>query len=295
MGPLHAVTILIADGNNICMRSIHAMERSGLSVNGVPTGPLLVFINSVSRHIREEKPDRMVVCWDSGPSAFRMALDPNYKAHRKQFSVEAEESKHSSFSLAKEFLALANIHQVERPGFEADDLIAAYIASRAGERSVILSSDKDFLQLIDHQVDQVRLSSGGAETDRWTEDRVREEYGCEPRHLALAMALAGDVSDGVPGVPGFGMKTAIKVLAKSGWDLAAVEHPKVSAHRDQVDLSLQLVDLLTPVIEMPSVPEFDPTVPGSALYEQFIQFLTRYRMDSIKAKVFTNTLWKEPS
>lgn len=291
------MTTLIVDGNNVVMRAIHAMARSPLSADGVATGPLLVFINSISRHVREEQPDKVVVCWDSGPSEFRVALDPAYKAHRAQADPAFDEAKRTHFGLAKEFLALANIHQVERPGYEADDLIAWYWwATPREEKTVILSSDKDFLQLVDRSTEQVRLSAGGAPTDRWTLERVREEFGCEPDQLALAMALAGDASDGVPGVPRFGMKTAIKHLTKHEWDLdAAIEHPKVVEHRDQVEVALQLVDLRTPRPELvlPTVPVFSPTISGSVLYEGMMEYLVRYRMDSIKARVHTNTLWRD--
>jgi 5'-3' exonuclease len=273
------------------------MARTSLSADGVNTGPLMVFINTLSRHVREEDPDRLVVCWDGGRSAFRVALYPEYKANRLQApDPEFDERKRGTFALAREFLALSGIHQIDRPGFEADDLISWYVHHRpAGERAVILSSDKDFLQLLCDEVEQVRLSSGGADTDRWTVQRVREEHGCEPEHLALAMALAGDISDGVPGVPRFGMKTALKNLAKSGWSLDAVEHPAVREHWGQVQVALRLVDLRTPPegLALPELPMFEPTDPSSAMYEGLLSFLTRYRLESVRQRLYVGGLWKE--
>ena len=290
---------LLFDGNNLAMRSIHAMARSGLSADGVHTGPLYVFINSLTRHIREEDPDSVVVCWDSGVSDFRTQIDPGYKAHRKQATPEQDAEKRSHFGLMKEFLSLANIHQVERPGFEADDLIAYYAAEQRKARryTVILSSDHDFLQLLDDMTSQVRFSSSDTPTDRWTAERVEGEHGCTPEQFGLAMALAGDPGDGVPGVPGFGMKTALKHLRVADFDLDSIEHPKVLEHREQIDRARLLTDLRTPhaSIELPPLPEFHPTRPGDALYEEYIRFLTRYRMQKIKDRVFNHTLWKEES
>lgn len=288
-----AKTLLI-DGNNAAMRGIHAMARSGLSADGVATGPLLAFINSLSRHVREERPDRVVVCWDAGPSEFRVALAPNYKAHRKQPDPAMDETKRTAFGLMKEFLSLAGVHQVERHGFEADDLIAYYVHHRPlGDSAVIVSGDKDFLQLVGPRVEQVRLSAGGAPTDRWTRQRIVDEYGCEPSHLALAMALAGDATDGVPGVPRFGMKTAIKTLAKFGWDLDAIDHPTVTEYKEQVATSLLLVDLRSPRrdLTLPPIPAWNPTRLGDLLFQDLVMWLVRYEMSTIKQKVYSDTLW----
>lgn len=290
------MTTLIADGNNLVMRGIHAMARRGLGADGVATGPLLVVINSLSRHIREERPDKVVVCWDNGPSAFRLALYPEYKAHRSTVDPAMDEAKRNTFGLVKEFLSLAGVHHLDRPGFEADDLISYYVSRREpGERVVILSSDKDFLQLLDDDVEQVRLSAGGAPTDRWTRQRVIEEYGTEPQHLALAMALAGDVSDGVPGVRGYGMKTAIKRLSQAGWSLEQIKHESVRDNWDQVQTSLRLVDLREPHPDMvlPSLPPFEPTRPDSALFEALVAFLVRYELESVRGRVYAGGLWRE--
>lgn len=296
------MTHLLVDGNNLAMRSIHAMARSGLSADGVATGPLLVFVNGLSRLVREESPARLVVCWDRGPSAMRTALYPAYKAHRQVADHEADEHKRTAFGLMKEFCALAGLHQIDRDGYEADDLIAWYCwGAPITTTTVIASSDKDFLQLLDNGshtgkvVEQVRLSSGGAETDRWTSQRVQDEYGCNPWRLTDAMALAGDTSDGIPGVPRFGMKTAIKVLAKADWDLDAVNHPKVVELRDQVEVARRLVDLCTPPegLHLPPLPPFEPTRPGTALWQPLLSFLQRYQLETIKARLYEDALWHD--
>lgn len=292
------MTTLLVDANNVAMRAVHAMARSGLtSDQGVATGPLLAFVNTLSKHIREERPDRVVVCWDGGRSTHRVDLDADYKAHRLAMEPDQEDIKEGVFALAKEFCSLANLHHVERPGIEADDLIAYYAYQNPiGARAVILSSDKDFLQLVDRDVEQVRLSSAGTPTDRWTYDRVVEEHGCAPHYLALALALAGDTSDNVPGVPRFGMKTAIKELGKVGWDFDRLleEHPRASEHAERARLNLSLVDLRKPLagLTLPALPLFNPTQPGGVLYPHLSSFLKRYQMNSIQARLNDGSLWK---
>lgn len=291
------MTALLVDGNNVLVRAIHAMSRTGLRAGEVPTGPLLAFINTLRRHIVEERPDRVVVCWDGGKSQHRLALDPAYKGQRNP-SPEFEEVKEGAYDLAKTFLTLANVHHVEVRGYEGDDLIAYYWRYHRplDDMLVILSSDKDFMQLlVPGQVEQVRLGSYDTPTDRWTHQRVVNEMGCEPRNLADAMALAGDSSDNIPGVPRFGMKTAIKTLGKHHWDLDQAIHfdERLHDHRDRIALNRKLVDLreIPGDLSMSPLPPFEPTLPGHVLYGELLKFLTRYQMESIKTRLYEHTLW----
>lgn len=275
------------------------MARSGLSdADGVPTGPLLAFINTISKHIKEEQPRSVAVCWDGGRSERRVSASPEYKATRVDGPAEVEDVKHGVFALAKEFCTLAGLHHVEVRGYEADDLIALYWRQRnPGERAVIVSSDKDFLQLVDERVDQVRLSSAGTPTDRWTKQRVIEEYGCHPRSLTYALALAGDVSDNVIGIRGFGMKTAIKTLNKydeGDWQ-SVLADPKVAPFAEQVNLNLTLVDLRNmhdANLRLPALPSWSPTAPGSVMYEHLLSFLTKHQMKGVTSRLIDGSLWR---
>lgn len=295
--------LMVVDGNNLVMRAIFAMSKSGLNHNGAETGPLLAFINSLSRHIAEEQPTHVVVCWDSGRSTFRLELDPNYKIGRRtdtplarELARAQDDLKSDTFSLCKEFLTLADVFQYHQPGFEADDLVAAYcqdVWSRPEWTAVVISSDKDFLQLLSPRVYQIRMSTGKAEADRWDVDRVRSDIGCEPYQVPYAMALAGDAGDDVPGVKGFGMKTAIKHLNKHGWDLEAVDHPRVVEARDQVRRAFALVDLRTPRsdVEVPPVPKFGPVTKWDEKAVGFTEFLELYAMETTKRRWMAGTLW----
>ena len=295
---------LIVDGPNMVYRSIHAARKMDLSVHGVNTGPLTLFIGLITRYVREVKPDRMVVCWDGGRSIFRTALDPDYKGARVEHDVQEHEDPMRPFGMAKEFLSLANIHHVEHHGVEADDIIAAYIRhdailrGRPGEvpqEYLILSGDKDMGQLITDHVTQIRFGD-----DRpWDIARVEEHYGCPPWHLPVVMSLTGDDIDGVAGVKGVATKTAVKLLKPVDFDLdALLQNPPraVQGYEERIRLNLRLVSLLEPLegLSVGPVPLFEPTVPGSFMAEEFEAFLARFEMKSVLSKWREGTLWTNP-
>jgi DNA polymerase-1 len=285
--------VMILDGTNLLMRAVFASRGSAMEAAGVSTGALVVFVNGLSRLVRDEEPDRLVVCWDSGRSRFRTALDPGYKANRKVPTPDFEDYRRASRGLVRQFLSLAGIHHVDRPDTEADDLVAAYwrVHRVLGDRVVIVSSDKDFLQLLEPGVEQVRLSSADTPTDRWDHDRVVAEYGCDPSRLPLVMALTGDASDAVPGVHGFGPKKAVKALALAEWELGRIPHESVVSQIDRVRLNLRLVDLRHPREQVGVAPEFAPTGFTDAIWPGLIDFVVHYQLASIEKRLYAGTLW----
>jgi 5'-3' exonuclease len=283
---------LVVDGNNIAMRSIKAAERKEMSAGDQPTGGLHFFILTLSRYIRETNPDSVVVCWDGGRSTFRSQLYPAYKAAR----AEQQEMSKSQFKLMKEFLTLANIHHVQHQGVEGDDLVAAYWRRKASdEQIVILSGDKDFLQLLDGWTEQIRPAGGLDPNERWTANRVRSEMGCTPEQVPLLMALMGDIGDGIPGVPGYGPKKALKALAQYGWDLDALlaGEPKLFNFRDDVRTFLRLVSLREGDVTVPEPPSFKPTTPASVMGNDLKRFFDIYQLRSHRAHWVEGSLWSQ--
>lgn len=285
--------VLALDGNNLAMRSMFAMSRSGLSDDqGVPTGALLSFVNTFSKYIREEKPTHVVVAWDTGSSERREAIDVGYKANRNSKPTQT----HAAFSLVHDFLALSNIYQIRRTGLEADDLIAFYWRKRkVDDEFVILSSDKDFLQLLDTGVEQIRFSSAGTDTDRWTKERFCQAYGFLPEQMPYVHAMMGDTSDNVLGIPGIGPKKAAKIMEDSGWDWnQALGNKKVTQWADLVSKNLELVDLRSEreVLRVdPNLPRFAPTDASSPMFVQLVAFLDSHQMSRIKSHLMLGTLW----
>lgn len=289
--------ILLVDANNLFMRAWFATQHEAMTADGESTAAMVVFTNTLTRHIREELPERVVVCWDGGASEYRSRLLSSYKANRKEKQEGGRVARERQ--QVKEFLALSNIFQVERPGIEADDLIAKYWHD-AGEDVVIVSEDKDFLMLAGrvgrtperHHCTVVR-STG----ERWGGSQVFNKFNTHPQDLPSIMALTGDASDNVIGVPGIGPVKAVQLLSEAGWDLRAIEDPRVREMLPQVLMNRVLVNLRLPLpgLELPAPPYFAPTRSGSALYPELMAFLERYQLKGLTARLMTATLWDDGS
>lgn len=287
---------LLIDGNNLLVRSVRAMQATGLSADGVATGPLVSFINSLAKYVRSVNPDIVVVCWDGGRSRFRTEIFPEYKAGRAEQPSEAREFQDSAFALAKEFLALANIHQVQMQGYEADDLIARYWKMTILTPMVIVSGDKDLLQLV---TDEVSVARPGQAEEYWDLARTTDGLGCTPGQWTNVLALAGDSSDGIPGVPRVGVKTAIKDLAKHRWlihELILHGHPRYREYEDRIAMNLKLVDLrdllLPGLRDLQEPPFFRPTAEGDILWEDLLAMLDRLKMASIGTQMRIGNFWQ---
>jgi DNA polymerase-1 len=285
---------LLIDGNNILVRAVKATENSTMrSEDGVDTSAFVVFVRTISRYIRQEKPYRVMVCWDSGP-VWRNQIYPDYKANRPQVT---DDYRRITRSLVREFLGLAGVPWTYHPGFEADDLIAA-MWRYAKAPVAILSDDKDLSQLVGpnpngYLCTQIRVSSG----DRWDEAAVLDHFGCTPAQLPAVLSLWGDTSDNIPGVRGIGVKFAVKHMAAAGWDLAAVEHKGIAEARDKGEIALyrQLVDLRDAPYETAStgdISPFMPVTPGpDAAWQALWQFLDRYQLREIQRRLLAGELW----
>jgi len=283
------VTLLLVDANNLFARAWHATRTEAMTADGESTAALVVFTNILLRHIREEQPDRVAVCWDGGGSHYRSNLLPTYKAHRR--TATSMRSSRERF-LVKEFLSLAGVFHTERPGVEADDLIAKYWHD-AEEKIVLVSEDKDFLQLAvwnPNGYDCEVLRSTG---ERWNRFTVQDKYGIPPEWLPTWMALVGDTSDNIPGVPGIGPVKATQLVREARGDLESIEDPKVRENLPQARLSRVLVNLRLPLpgLEVPPPPRFHPTGMRSPVHDALIEFLERYELKQLLARAMTGTLW----
>jgi 5'-3' exonuclease len=304
------VKLLAVDGNNLLMRALHATKRASLTAHGVPTGPLLAFVNSLAKHIREEEPTHVGVAWDGAGRGIRREIDDDYKATRRAAPDAEHELKESSFALAREFCELAGIFQVGygEGGVEADDIIADWwrdwIVEYARGSFVILSSDKDLLQLVDRAtVEQIRLSSASAPTDRWDAARVREHYGVPVRLLPAILAIAGDSSDNIVGVHGIGPKKAAKALTECGFNFERCIAERWPDEQEQLAANYQLTNLRDSWPHVQKRPEQPPqamlTGRGDprfdARWPRLIAFLDQYDLVSVKTNLVARKLWSQDS
>ena len=205
---------MIIDGLNMFLRSYIVVPQ--LSKDGEPIGGTTGFLKSLQKLTREVKPDKVVVCWDGrGGSRKRKQKNPNYKEGRKpirlnrSFKVlnEEQEKENKVWQLHRTVAYLNNfpVIQTLADEVEADDIIS-YICRYSqyrDEQKVIVSSDKDFFQLLDDNTILYRPVQKVIHNRK----SIIEEYGIHPNNFALARAVVGDKSDNLDGVPGIGLKT----------------------------------------------------------------------------------------
>jgi DNA polymerase I len=207
---------LLIDGYNLMYRCFFATPILTRS-DGLPTNALHGWIKSLWRLIDQHKPDAIVVFFDLGGSQDRLALHPEYKAQRKEMPAELAQQI-EPIKLLSAFLGLA---VVEQQGVESDDLLASYAVQRAalGDEVLIVSSDKDFAQIVNDKI-KILLPPPSAQPKLgWRildEDGVQEKFGVKPEQIADYLALMGDTSDNIPGLTGVGPKTAAKWLNRFG-------------------------------------------------------------------------------
>ena len=203
--------IILVDGNNLLFRSYYATAYSGnfmKNSKGFPTNALYGFTNMINKIINEECPTYMIVAFDKGKT-FRHEKYEQYKDGR----IEMPDELKVQFPLAKELLTNMGIKYYECDNYEADDIIgtfAKYCDEEDDFIGTIVSSDKDLLQLISHDVDIKLLKQ--KDYIRYNEKSFKEAYGIEPINIIDLKALMGDSSDNIPGVKGIGEKTALKLL-----------------------------------------------------------------------------------
>lgn len=292
---------LLVDGNNILARSVHASKsgKAEMSVAGVNTSALLLFINQISRYVKIVEPTHVLVCWDKGHTK-RDEIHPGYKATRVKHESDEDEAE-TPWGQAREFCTWAGIPHLALGGWEADDLIASVCVSRPDIDKVILSGDKDLLQLVDETTTQIRPP----DAEQWTIQTVWGKFGVRPEHLPHYLALVGDPGDCVPGVAGIGPKKAVKRLEEADWVWERALESLSPEQADQATMSRSLVDLRHPsfalhveglAMVVPKLQPFIPTTPGSMLWMPFLDFLERWQMKSVQQRVVDGTLWqKDPA
>jgi DNA polymerase-1 len=203
--------LLIIDGHAYAYRAFHAI-RSLRSPSGEPTNAIYGFVKMLAKMRAAIGPTHLIVVWDGGLSAERIAALPEYKAQRPEMPDDLKPQLDEIIS----YLKAAGVASFCGEGVEADDYIAclARHAADAGMAVVIASADKDFMQLVS---DRVGLLNPGDKSEAvWTDEQVRAKTGVEPSQIVDWLSLIGDSVDNIPGVRGVGPKTAADLLNQFG-------------------------------------------------------------------------------
>jgi len=204
---------MILDGNSLIHRAFYAIPLLTTS-EGLFTNAVYGFVNMLLKILSNEQPACTAVAFDKGKVTFRMDHYEQYKGQRKPTPDELR----PQFALAKEVLTAMNIPVYELEGYEADDLIGTVtkLAEKEGYQTLIVTGDRDALQLISPYSEVLLTKKGITELDRYDIDKVKERYGLNPEQIIDLKGLMGDSSDNIPGVPGVGEKTALKLLHQFG-------------------------------------------------------------------------------
>ena len=203
-------TLYLIDGSSYIFRAFFGVRQQLSTSKGFPTNALYGFINMLQKVIREEKPDYLVVAFDSPDKTFRHKIYPNYKANRDAPPEELSRQ----FPYFEPLVKAYGLSSIRRPGFEADDIIGtlAKKGKQKGLEIVIVSGDKDMMQLISPHIYMLDTMKN----KKFMDKEVVEKFGVQADKVVEVMGLMGDSSDHIPGVTGVGPKTAAELIRKFG-------------------------------------------------------------------------------
>ncbi len=244
----------MVDGSALAYRSYFAFIRNPLiNSRGENTSAVFGFANSLFKILNEQKPDYLVIVFDTKAPTFRHKIYPEYKSTR----LKMPEDMVTQLPQIRELVEKMNLPFVELDGWEADDLIGtiAVEASKKNVQTVIVAGDKDFMQLVGDGTVMMVPQKGGEEIEFLDARGVEQKMGVPPERIIDLLTLMGDTSDHVPGIPGVGPKTAVDLIKEYGSveklleKAPAIKKEKlrenVLSHRDDILLSRKLVTIDT--------------------------------------------------
>lgn len=246
--------MLLLDGHSLAFRAFFALPDTLVTSSGQVTNAVYGFTAMLIKLIADEKPKAVVVCFDRGTPQFRLDRYTEYKAGRAQ----TPDMFRQQLPLIREVLAALQIPMLELDGYEADDLLAtlAKQCTAQGMEVVIVTGDRDILQLVGDQVSVIMTRRGISDVIRYDRSMVQERYGVSPEQWTDFVALKGESSDNLPGIRGVGDKTAAQLVNKYGNIEQIISHadelaPKlrnaVKEHAEQVRINKELGRLLDDV------------------------------------------------
>ncbi|WP_062292150.1 DNA polymerase I [Demequina phytophila] len=246
-------TLLLVDGLSMAFRAFFGLPVENFATStGVPTNAVYGFTAMLATLMKDNQPTHLAVAFDLPGGTFRTERLPSYKGTRDETPAEFE----PQVPLIREVLGALGVAAVDKPRFEADDLLATYarMGREAGLRVLVVSGDRDTIQLVNEDVTLLYPRKGVSDLVRFTPDAVQEKYGVAPHQYPDMAALVGETSDNLPGVPGVGPKTAAKWIGTYGGlagildradDVPGKAGESLRAHVEQVRLNRELNHLLT--------------------------------------------------
>jgi DNA polymerase I len=220
-GPVRDSDLFLVDGNNLAYRAFFALPEELATSEGFSTNALLGFTNMLFKLLADYRPKGVAVAWDTRP-VHRTELLETYKVERKPMPDLLREQ----FPYFRPIVEAFGYRNLEFEGWEADDVIAtlAHEADEAGIKTTVVSTDRDAFQLVTENVALMMTPRGVSDVHVYTPDRVEARLGITPDKVPDFIALKGDPSDNIPGIPGIGDKTAGQLIAQYGSLEEVLEH-----------------------------------------------------------------------
>ena len=269
---------LIIDGNSLAFRAFYALPNL-TTRTGTPTGCVYGFLNMFLKVLEEYKPSHVAVAFDFSRYTFRNEIFADYKGTRSETPLDLR----TQFPILKELLKLMNLKVIEMKNIEADDIIGSLAKQISGEK-IILSGDKDVLQLIDNDCHVWLTKKGITEIQKVNLEVLKNEFLLTPAQVIELKALMGDNSDNIPGVNGVGPKTATNLILKydnienlyksiETADISEKLKNKLLAEKEIAFMSKTLATIKTDVDVSANLEDYKLSLPFSGEVSEFIRNL----------------------
>lgn len=290
-------TIVIIDGNSLINRAYYAMQRPMITKEGIYTQGIFGFLNMLNKIEKDYEPGYITVAFDLKAPTFRHLEYKEYKAGRKKMPPELA----MQMPLLKEVLEAMNIKILEMEGFEADDIIGtvAREAEEQGLEPLIITGDKDELQLATEKTKIIITKRGISQFEMYDHQAMIDKYGFTPQQFIDFKGLMGDPSDNIPGIPGVGEKTAQKLILEFGSVenlIANTESISGKKLREKIEDNVQMAvmskRLATINTHVPLEIDFSQFLLEEPDYDQLIPIYTKLEFNSFLKKL-DNTAVKE--
>lgn len=292
--------LFLLDGMALAYRSHFAFISSNFqNSEGIPTGPILGFANTLEKLLEEHEPTHIAVAWDTHEPTFRHEMDEDYKANRPPQPEELT----TGIPLIKEMIEGYGIKNIEQHGYEADDLIGT-VADRANAEDVdvfLVTPDKDFMQLVHDHITMYKPDNQNGGFNLVDREGVKDYFGVYPEKVIDVLAILGDKSDNIPGVRGIGKKGAPKLINKYGTLEAAIEdapNMKSKRHREGLqeyaEEALHAKEMVTIKTDVPDTVNWEKLDWDGAHKEQLGKFFKRMEFRTLTKKYLGKEVSRSP-
>ena len=282
--------IVIIDGNSLINRAFYAVQRPMITKEGIYTQGVYGFLNMLQKIESDYEPEYLTVAFDLKAPTFRHLEYEDYKAGRKAMPPELA----MQMPIIKDVLRAMNIEILELEGYEADDIIGtvAQEAEKAMIQPLIITGDKDALQLVSERTRVIITKKGITDFELYDPAKMKERYNLTPKQFIDLKGLMGDSSDNIPGIPGVGEKTGIKLLEQFGSiDNMLAHTDEISAQKlrnkveENAQLALMSKRLATINVNVPIDIDIEKFRLREPDYDKLIEIYTKLEFNSFLKKL----------